>query len=64
METIIKAGNLVIPYGRITRADIHVKGEKNRSETLKGKKLLMQRENLSSLALLIHTFIWAIHFLS
>jgi dihydropyrimidinase len=28
METIIKAGNLVIPYGRITRADIHVKGEK------------------------------------
>jgi dihydroorotase-like cyclic amidohydrolase len=52
METIIKAGNLVIPYGRITRADIHVKGE----------KIFAISESIGDL--LIHTFIWAIHFLS
>lgn len=45
METIIKAGNLVIPYGRITRADIHVKGEKifavsESIEDLEGKRVI------------------------
>jgi len=45
METIIKGGNLVIPYWGIHKADIHIKGEKIHAisesiEDLKGKNII------------------------
>jgi dihydropyrimidinase len=45
METIIKGGNLVIPYWGINKVDIHIKGEKifaisESIEDLKGKNVI------------------------
>lgn len=45
METVIKDGNLVIPYWGINKADIHIKGEKifaisESIEDLKGKNVI------------------------